>query len=309
MPRPIRFIPPHSIVEVTTRTVHGRLLLRPSPATNEAILGILGRAQELTAMTVHYAVVLSNHVHLLLRPRSALQLARFMAMVNANIAREVGELVGWREKFWGRRYQAILVSDEPEAQLGRLRYLLAQGVKEGLVDHPSAWPGVTTAPHLLEGRPLIGTWVDRTGLFEARQRSRDPDRPVDPASFRKSYVLAISPLPCFDHADRQREFTEQAVAELVEECRLERETAGRKILGAVLVCRQDPHQVPKIAESPAPAFHAASRLVRLALRQAYAQFLAAFRSAALLLREGLAANFPEGSFPPAMPFVDHAIVK
>jgi hypothetical protein len=309
MPRPIRFVPPLSVIEVTTRTVHGRLLLRPSRATNETILGIVGRAQELTGMTVHYVVVLSNHVHFLLRPRNALQLARFMAMVNANIAREVGKLVGWREKFWSRRFQAILISDEPAAQLGRLRYLLAQGVKEGLVEHPCAWPGVTAAPHLLEGRPLVGTWIDRTGLFNARQRCRASDPPVDPAAFRTSYELSISPLPCLEHlpAHQHRDFLEQVAAGIVEECRLERKAARKTVLGAVRVCRQNPHQVPNVAESPAPAFHAASRSVRLALRQAYAEFLAAFRSAAALLRAGLQAVFPEGSFPPSMPFVDHAV--
>ena len=31
MPRPLRFVPANSVVEITTRTLQGRLLLRPSP--------------------------------------------------------------------------------------------------------------------------------------------------------------------------------------------------------------------------------------------------------------------------------------
>jgi hypothetical protein len=31
MPRPLRFIPEHSLVEITTRTLQGRLPLKPSP--------------------------------------------------------------------------------------------------------------------------------------------------------------------------------------------------------------------------------------------------------------------------------------
>ena len=52
---------------------------------------------------------------------------------SSKLARDVGRVTGWREKVFGRRYQAILVSDEPEAQIARLRYLLSHGCKEGLV--------------------------------------------------------------------------------------------------------------------------------------------------------------------------------
>ena len=36
-----------ALVEVTLRTIQSRLLLRPGPAVNEIILGVLGRAQRL----------------------------------------------------------------------------------------------------------------------------------------------------------------------------------------------------------------------------------------------------------------------
>jgi hypothetical protein len=113
MPRSLRYVPaPGTLVEVTTRTIQGRLLLRPTPATNQAVLGVLGRAQQIYGMVVHLAVVLSNHYHLLLAPTDAEQLAAFMGFVNSNIARELGRLVDWKEKFWGRRYQGIVISDE-----------------------------------------------------------------------------------------------------------------------------------------------------------------------------------------------------
>ena len=51
MPRPLRFIPPGSLVEVTTRTIHGRLLLTPSPELADLIRGIVGKAQALYGMT------------------------------------------------------------------------------------------------------------------------------------------------------------------------------------------------------------------------------------------------------------------
>lgn len=44
-------------------------------------------------------------------------------------------LAGWTDKIWVRRYQAIVISAEEAAQTGRFEYLLAHGVKEGLVEH------------------------------------------------------------------------------------------------------------------------------------------------------------------------------
>ena len=72
MSRPLRFIPGKKIlVEVTTRTVHSRLLLRPSNELNEVVLGILGRAQELYDVQISAYVFLSNHFHIFLIVDSA----------------------------------------------------------------------------------------------------------------------------------------------------------------------------------------------------------------------------------------------
>ena len=55
--------------------------------------------------------------------------------------------------------------------------------------------------------------------------------------------------------------------------------------------------------SPAPLVHAASRRVRLELREAYYTVVAAFREAAEKLRSGCRdVAFPEGCFPPSLPF-------
>ena len=50
MSRPLRFVPEHSRIEITTRTFQGRLLLRPSPELTDIILGIIGKAQALYSM-------------------------------------------------------------------------------------------------------------------------------------------------------------------------------------------------------------------------------------------------------------------
>jgi hypothetical protein len=44
---------PGTLVEVTTRTVQGRLLMVPEPTLNRSILGVLGRAQRLYPVQIH----------------------------------------------------------------------------------------------------------------------------------------------------------------------------------------------------------------------------------------------------------------
>ncbi|PTL74953.1 hypothetical protein DAT35_57475 [Vitiosangium sp. GDMCC 1.1324] len=46
---------------------------------------------------------------------------------------------------------------DDEALVGRLRYVLTHGVKEGLVERSAEWPGLTCLPQLLgpaRGHPL-----------------------------------------------------------------------------------------------------------------------------------------------------------
>ncbi len=299
--RRLRFVPAGSLVEVTCRTVQGRLLLRPSPLLRELTLGVLARAARLYPVEVHAFAFLSNHFHLLVTVSDAQRLARFMNYLNSNLAREAGRLVRWREKFWGRRYQAILVSDEPEAQIARLRYLLAHGVKEGLVASPVEWPGAHSARALLDGEVVTGRWVDRT-LEQAALRRR---RAVAPETFVTVETLRLAPLPCWtalsDSARRRR--LSELVEEIEREGRSQTRRTGQAPCGREFVLRQDPrHEPNRVDKGPAPLAHAASRAARDALREAYAIFVGAYRRAAELLRSGaLDAPFPEGAFPPPMP--------
>jgi REP element-mobilizing transposase RayT len=128
--RRLRYIPEGgAVVEVTCRTLQSRFLLRPDEAVNEIVAGVLGRAQRIYPIHVCAYSFASNHFHLLLDVDDALQLARFMGYVNSNLARKVGRYVGWKDKIWSRRYQAIVISSEEAAQVERLRSCLAHGVK------------------------------------------------------------------------------------------------------------------------------------------------------------------------------------
>ncbi len=82
-----------------------------------------------------------------------------------------GVLRKWRGSFWERRYDGIVVSDEPEAQWRRLKYL-SHSVKEGLCESPVEWPGVHAARALTHDEPLEGYWFNRSKEWAA-QNDRD----------------------------------------------------------------------------------------------------------------------------------------
>ncbi|MFL6258492.1 MAG: transposase [Thermoanaerobaculia bacterium] len=304
MSRRLRFIPEGgALVEVTCRALHSRLLFRPSPLMNQIFIGTLARAKRRHEVRVCFFICASNHMHLLLRVEDARELAKFMGYFLSKLAREVGRLTGWKEKIFGRRYEAIVVSNEEEAQIGRLRYGLGHGAKEDLVERPRDWPGVHAVRALLEGEVLEGLWFDRTQEYLARRRGKT----FDPLEYATREVLELDPLPCWKHlTEEQRRARVAVLVEGIEsEVAARRKRTGGKPLGVAAVLAQNPLRRPKkTKKSPAPVFHAASKAVRRELWDAYALFVAAYRSAAEKLRAGIRdVMFPRGCFPPALPYV------
>jgi hypothetical protein len=300
--RRLRYFPDRPLVEITTRTLQGRFLLKPSPGLREIFVGILARAASLYDVEIHAFVCLSNHWHALVTPKDARELARFCCYVNTNLSKEAGRLHGWRGPLLERRYQAIPVSSEEDAQVGRLRYLLAHGCKEGLVARLRDWPGAHCAHSLVAGETCTGVWLDRHREWLARMRGEDRAA----GDFASHHHLALGPLPCWRHLPPQ--VIQQRVAEMVADIEhaadMQRRGEGRRPLGVAGILRQDPHGYPAhSSRSPATLVHAVSSSARIELRAAYFSFLAAFRLAAKRLKSGCGdVVFPAGCFPPPMPF-------
>ena len=303
--RKLRGLVDKRLVEVTTRTFQGRYLLTPSPEVNRTILGVVGRAQRRTEIDLCGFTFLSNHCHILALPESAKQLSDFMGYVNGNIARKVGRIHDWRGKLWERRYQHIVVSDEPEAQIGRLKYLLSQGVKEGLVRNPEDWPGVHCVSHLLGGQDEVkgGVWRDQTAEYNARRAGKV----LSLEDFLFEELVRLRPIPCWESLSRVERcgLIKELLREIEGMARQRREETGRAPLGRKRILRQVPHFRPaKVKRSPAPAFHAVAREHYEKLRERYWEFFEQYRDSAEQLKKGvLGVVFPAGCFPPRLPYV------
>jgi REP element-mobilizing transposase RayT len=300
MGRPIRFIPANSLVEITARTLQGRFLFKPSPGWRETFVGVLARAQKRYPLRIHAFVCLSNHYHLLVSPQDAYQLAAFMRYFNTNLSKEAGRLHRWRGTLIHRRYSAILVSNEPAAQVARLRYLLSHGVKEGLVWKAEQWPGPHCARALATDTPSRGIWHDRSHQF-ATPRNNENTGSADSVT---RYELPLEPLPCWDGLDpaSRRRYVAELNKEIEAEARELHRQRRTHPLGRAAVLRQHPqHRPERVAWSPSILVHTTSRQIRNDFLLAYREFLTAFQTASRRFRRGdRIAVFPLGSFAPGL---------
>jgi len=281
------------MVEVTTSTIQGRHLLRPSPELNRIVLGIVGRALERYPLLLHAIVVLSTHIQLLLTVLDAEMLSAFMNYVNSKIAIEVGRMTKWRARFWSGRYHAIPVLTD-DAQVARLRYNLGHGCKEGLVRRPEEWPGVHSVGALVAGEELVGTWIDRT---RARRDRKSPDL----EEYKTTYKVVLHPLPCWVELteDERRRLCAELVEEVVREAAQDGKLKGRRPVGAKAILRQHPWYKPAtVKRSPAPPCHASTDLARQVYLDQRAEFRHTYRFASVQYRQGNECEFPPHCFLP-----------
>jgi REP element-mobilizing transposase RayT len=296
---PLRMFQEEGYYFVTSRCYQGRLLLRPSQEVNEVVGGVLARAVQQSAGTVrlHAFTFASNHFHLLVWARGA-ALAGFMQYLRANLSRKVGRLVDWSGGFWERRYSAEPVLDNT-ALVGRLRYVLAHGVKEGLVEKCAEWPGLTCLPQLLGPARRLFRWFNWTKRWNNRSREdTEGARGRYAEEWAEPVELELAPLPCWDGL--REEERQRAVRGLVDDVEAEARARGKPVLGRRAVLTQHPHTRPEhLKHSPRPLGHASTGQALGGLREQYRAFVAAFREAAARWMQGdFSVCFPLFSFPP-----------
>ncbi len=298
----LRYVPQGgALVEVSNRTIQGRFLLRPSPELNEIIVGVMGRAQRRFGLEIYAFQFLSDHYHLLAWAKDAQQLAGFMEYFGGNLAREAGRVSSWEGKFWGRRYHSAIVGNGRESQIDRLRYIISNGCKEGLVASPLDWPGVSSTPALLDGSMrLCGMWFDRSREYRARNsRARH--------AFTEDEEVRLTVLPSLAQLEPEdfRRIVRTVVEQIEHETHEMHVANGTRPAGPKWVLRQRPHRVPKVLKrSRARKFLALFRESIAELRRAYREFVATYREASYRLRAGdRTVVFPPGCFPPRLPFV------
>ena len=194
--RQLRYIlEPKHLTEIICRSDQGRSLFKPSTEFNRLFTGVLGRAQELYDIKIFGYAVLANRYHLLLQLGELRRQAEFMKYLNTNLSKEVGRLYNFFGPKFQRPFTSHPISNEPAAQIYRLKCLLSQGTEDKLIDSPLDCPGVHCARALITGQNDSGVWFDRT-----RQRTERHQRGA-PTTHKLAtyYDVELSPIPCWAH--------------------------------------------------------------------------------------------------------------
>lgn len=286
-------------VETVQKTIQSRYLLRAGPRLNPRVVGALAKAQSLYPARIHAFVCLGNHWHLFATYDDPEQMARFHCHFKTNLSKEAGLIHDWPESMFPERYGHVEVSEEPETELARLKYVLSQGCKEGWVASPLDWPGASCVQSLTTGRPWVGEWIDRTALRRSGKG--------EASDFSEPLEVKLSPIPSLEHLppEEYRRVVWDLVREIEEETAAMHRADGTSPMGASAVLAVDPHDRPaRVEKKVRPWFHARSPEVRRAMRTALRYIFEAFKEASARLKSGdLDAPFPLHTFPPGRPFV------
>lgn len=280
MPNRSRYLPTPTMAEICHRTIGGRRFFRPAPALTALILGVLGRALRLYPVGLHAFVYLSNHAHFLLSVASADVLAAFECHVKRNTTLAMKEFVEWEGPVWSRSSVVPVLDDL--ASIQRLRYVLSNSVKEGLVASPLDWPGASGAAAVLDGQPIPATWGPN----------------------RLSCPITLEPLPCWQNlsAETRSERASALIAGVIAEAKLARD--GRPPLGVAGVLACDPLETVELEESRAPLCHTTDARLRAKFLAERAHFLDNLAETSKRFRSTVPTiPFPVNSFPPAPAFL------
>jgi putative transposase len=272
---------------VTRRTAHRQLLLRPSERTNEIVGYILAVAVERTGVLLHTAVVMSNHLHLLVTDPSA-RLPEFLQYFDGLVARAMNASLGRWESFWAPGSFSAVSLEGPEGVVEKAAYALANPVAAGLVARGKEWPGLWS-PLEAVGKKKWRTFKRPEHFFSAK------------GQMPGTASLALSPPPGFK-AEELRARVSARLAELEKAASEKLEAESRRFMGARKVLAQKPTAYPAPGEPRRelnPRVAARDKWKRVEALRRLKSFLVEYRIAFEKLRTGVKdAVFPHGTYGP-----------
>ena len=295
---------------IISKTLRGEFLLVPKKHTASLTAGVVAKAQaNWPDISLYGYAFMSNHFHLMVSGESA-EISAFVGFIKREISRRLGQKYNLSGALWHSRFLSTALPT-PESQEQCLAYILSQGVKENLVEHPSQWPGLHCARALLEGEVEEGSWFNATGYGEAkRNQARSTHRVVVRKSeFYQTMPIELTTIGPWSHLEKSAQ--QQRAADLVDEIVAEA-AAKRKQNATGVVGRKAVTRMPISARVPPPtppwwqerrrqitAWARVSDALTQDYLSLYWGFQEAFRVASGCLKAFEESSFPEGCWLPA----------
>jgi putative transposase len=271
---------------ITRRCTERMFLLGAKPEGAAEFTYCLAEAANRFGVLVHAAVVMSNHLHLVVTDVRGM-LPRFSHLFFNQLAKATNARTGHTESVFapGDRYHALeLFTNDGIAC--KIAYLLGNPAKAGLVDHHQDWPGfITSARDMIERKvyhasTLENTYLRRRKVNELELRIEPPPSVRDVASF----VAQVA----------------TDVASIEQHCRTQRKRQGQGVKGAAAVRAEAWFRRPKkgaMLFHMVPAIAERVTAIRVAAIRALKKFRVEYRDALKALRDGVrTVHFPKGTW-------------
>ncbi len=234
-PRAIR----PGIYHATFSVVRRLYLLWPGKRLNQVIRYLAALTSERYGVLIHDLTAMSNHVHLEVGDQYGNHPEAF-AFFESMLARQVNAMLGETGSVF-EPYEVVELLDDG-AILDTAGYVLANPVKDHLVEKAAQWPGVTTCTmkygeRAVIKRPAVGLWADLKDKRRRVVKKRKPDSTGrlkyrgKPSELPDEVVFELVRPPVLpargDEEVRQEVLARVAKAE--DTARAERRATGRKV--------------------------------------------------------------------------------
>jgi REP element-mobilizing transposase RayT len=210
---------------VTRRCLERRFFLRPDREMTEAFIYCLAAAARRTNVRVIFSSVMPNHHHTGIVDVEG-RLPEFLEYLHKFVAKCGNALRGRWESFWAPEQTSCVELLGPDDILEKMVYAITNPVKDGLVEHTTDWPGLDCLAAIDKDVPLVA------------ERPRHFFRP-DTSLPERETLIFVRP-PGFEDLSHGQWFARvrEAVTAVEQSAAAERQSLGRKALGAKAVLRQ-----------------------------------------------------------------------
>jgi putative transposase len=271
---------------ITRRCTERMFLLGTTKETGEVFAYCLAEAANRFGILVHAAVVMSNHLHIVVTDVEG-KLPLFSSLFFTQLAKATNARTGHVESVFARahRYHALeLVT--ADAIACKIAYLLANPVKAGLVERCTQWPGFITSVRDMQERKVYQVTTGDNPYLQRRKATVLPLKIVPPPQVRDVQAFASR--------------IAQDVTGIEKHYARERRAHGVLVKGAESVRAEKWHRKPTTGVTlfqTVPGLAERVKKIRIAAIQALQRFRQAYRDALKDYRAGLrAAEFPCGTW-------------
>ena len=155
MARRLRILRHGAVYHVTTRSYHDELRLTPGPRVNLLVKSTLIRAAQRTGVALYVALILGNHVELLVGDPDE-RLDDFMEEFLKELSHRLNRLRGVKHSNFPVRYKSTEIGDR-EAGERAIARILCNAVRARLVYEADDWPGFSTLEAHRRGQSTLAS--------------------------------------------------------------------------------------------------------------------------------------------------------